>query len=321
MKSNNDLDDEYKKLLLYLDENQPSSATKVEKKPSPISKPDKVSKVKPEEVKPHEPKIETIEEFTSIPELTFSIQGFDVKRFETLMRSKLIDKYKSYQSYERPYISVSELLSCIRKSYYSRLKYTIDLSKEFSFSYLYMIQKMGEELHRIIQEIYGFQEIEKTIVSEKYQVKGRTDGIQNEYLFELKTLDPDASLTTYNQNDYYQGNIYAHILNSEYNYKLKFVTILYIFRNLKKVRTFDIPVKDKLAMQFLSRGPVLKKAIASKMCPDPIGATGEECKFCSYIEYCKKDECSKVLQPFKVKENEEQEKKKKEEREKTAFLI
>lgn len=315
MSSNNDLDNEYKRLLLYLDENQPSRETK-DDKPGKVSKSDKERKDKQEDVKPV-----TIEEFSSIPELSFSIQGFDVKRFESLMRSKLIDKYKSSQSYERPYISVSELLSCIRKSYYSRLKYTIDLNKEFSFPYLYLIQKMGNQIHSTFQEIYGFPEVEKTIVSDKYVVKGRADAIQNEYLFEFKSLDPGVNLTTYNQNDYFQGNIYAYILNSEYNYKLKYVTIIYVFRNFKKIIPFDVPIKDKIALQFLPRGPILKKAITSKTCPDPIGATEDECKFCSYIEYCKKDECSKVIQPFKVKEKEEQEKKKEKDREKTAFLI
>ena len=66
-------------------------------------------------------------------------KGFDLDKFESLMRAKLVDEFKRLQSYDRPYAWVSELVSCIRKVYYTRKRYSIDLSKQYRFAYLSLI--------------------------------------------------------------------------------------------------------------------------------------------------------------------------------------
>jgi hypothetical protein len=226
---------------------------------------------------------------SDVPSKKKTSKGFDVQKFEFLMRSKLIDEYKRIQSFDRPYISVTELCSCIRKSYYERKKYEVDINQMFRFSYLVLIQEVGNFVHKFIQSIYGFTENEKTVISEKYKVKGRLDSIEDTILVEFKTVDSLDFKNKYSARDYHQCLIYVYILNSEYNYKIDGITIVYILRNFKKVVPFDLEINQKLAKSFLERAPLLLSCIEKGEVAEPTGATIEECKYCLYKKFCEKD--------------------------------
>jgi len=326
------LSNEYSKLLQYLD-NQVSSKgkRKVVRKPPP--KPKKEVKKQPQKVEDEQSKkreaakkiIEESKIHAYIPDFSEktkritnrSSKGFDVKSFEGMMRSKLIDQHKRMQSYERPYISVTELSNCLRQSYYVRMRYPVNLTDQYRFSYLYMMQKIGNEIHNIIQDLYNFGETEKTIVSEIYKVKGRIDGIKESFLYEIKSIDADKFNNEYIQEHYEQANIYAYILNTEYDYNIKTVVIIYVIRNLKHIIPFDIPIDNSLAKSFLERAPLLKASLTKSEVPDPVGSKKEHCRYCLHRKYCEKDECKEILQPFARPEK----KKKKEDDTKSVFLL
>jgi len=294
------LNNEYSRLLSYLvDQAETKVATS---KNLVVKQKTRESEEKPQTVKAPD-RIEKVAEEVKDVYVVSSTKGFDVQKFESLMRSKLIDDYKRMQSYERPYISVSELYYCIRRNYYNRQKYPINVKDEFSFSYLYLIQKVGHVVHDIVQDLYDFTEVEKTVVSQKYKVKGRVDALKNEFLYEVKSIDPDKFENKYIKEHYYQGIIYSHILNSEYNYKVKTITIVYFIRTLKKIYPFDLPVNDELAKSFLKRSLVLQSSLQSKKVPEPIGATPDQCKYCPYKKFCGKDPCE-VVPPFKDQNTE-----------------
>ena len=251
-----------------------------------------------------------------------------------MMRAKLIEEHKKMQSYERPYISVTELISCTRQCYYNRLKYPVNNKQLYTFSYLYLIQKVGNTIHDVIQGLYNFSEKEKTVVSEKYKVKGRVDGIRDSFIFEIKSIDPEKFKNKYVREHFMQAVIYAYILNTEYNYKIKTITIIYVMRNLKRIVPFDLPLDDKLAESLLSKAPILKSSLETNNVPDPFGATKEMCKYCLFTKQCKEDKCYSVIQPFnkkkmkKAKVIKEEPKKRKppipkqdENDKKTAFLL
>jgi hypothetical protein len=234
--------------------------------------------------------------------------GFDVKRFESIMRNRLIEGYKKTQSYERPNITVLELLSCMRKNYYARMHYTVDVKELFKFAYLDIINEVANSIHDYIQELYGFEETQKTIVSEKYKVKGRLDAYKNGYLYEIKTIEEDKFFGNYLSDHYNQGLVYAYILNTEYSYKVHTVTIIYVMRNnVRKIVPFDIKVNNEEAKKFLERAPRLLSHISRKVVPDPIAATHEQCDFCPYMKYCKED-TSRIEKPFEVNKYEKYEK-------------
>lgn len=245
---------------------------------------------------------------SDIPQMSnktnFKSKGFDVSRFEQQMRSKLIDNYKKLQSYERPYISVGELFTCLRKNYYNRQRYPIDVKKEFQFAYLYLFQRVGDTIHDILQTVYDFTEIEKTIVSEKFKVKGRLDALKNEFIFEIKSIDQKKFNGTYHELHFLQANIYAFILNTEYNFNIEYVTIVYVSRNLVNIYPFDIPVNPASANSFLKRAFVLRNALNKNQVPEPIGSDIDQCKFCSFQTFCENDKCEMDI-PFLQKQKEE----------------
>jgi len=310
---------EYDKLLDFLD-NIKEINKETEQVKIPLKKVEvKIDKTKEETVSKALDKVieeSQISDIFETPQIIQTVKGFDVTRFENLMRSKLIDEYKKMQSYERPYISVTELFSCMRSNYYARLKYQVDIKDLFKFAYLKMIQEVGNTIHTVVQTVYDFTEVEKTIISEKYGVKGRVDGLKENYLYEIKTLDEDKFNGEFRINDFQQGNIYSFILNNEYNFKIDTIVLLYFFRSSLKKRpaVFELKLNPKEAEFYLSKGKALLNYIQRKEVPDIIGADEEQCKYCLFKKFCEKDE-SKTEKPFikKIEKNIE--------KPKTVFLM
>lgn len=226
-------------------------------------------------------------------ETPFIVQpnGFDITRFENQMRSKLIEEHKKIQSYDRPYISISELFSCMRSTYYNRLKYEIDIKALYKFPYLKLYQEIGNAIHEVIQSSYDFSEKEKTIISEKYKVKGRLDALKENFVYEIKSTDSEKFSGTYEQDHYSQGNIYAKILNDDYNYHIDTIVIIYILRDKlgQRPKVFELPFDDKKAEEFLIKGNALNNYIQKKEVPPPIGASETHCQYCLYKRYCEND--------------------------------
>lgn len=296
------LTNEYEKLLRYLESQGSKSATNTTKpKPDKKEVASKNTKKMLEEA--------TIEEFSDLPhthtDKRHKSTGFDVEEFESLMRSKLVEEYKTRQSYERPYVSVSELYVCLRQNYYVRKRYQSDIKAQFRFAYLYLIQKIGHVIHSIFQDLYNFSEVEKNVVSERYKVKGRADAIKGNVLYEIKSIDESKFKGKYFKEHYFQGLIYAYILIAEYGYKIEKVTIIYVLRNLKTIHSFDLPVNMDLAKSFLEKATILLAALDSDTIPEVINATKEQCRYCPYKSYCKKDGYKKIPLPFLKKEKEE----------------
>jgi len=298
-----DVSNEYEKLLRYL-ENEKTATGPVKPKT------ERKQEIKKAKASVNTKKLleeSTIEDFSDIPHTHAKTEkgsdGFSVLEFESMMRSKLIEEHKTSQSYERPYISVSELYHCLRQSYYARKRYQIDITSQFKFSYLYLIQKVGNVIHEIFQNLYNFSEVEKTVVSEKFKVKGRVDAIKGTHLYEIKSIDPGKFKGNFIKEHLFQGLVYAYILITEYGYKIDTITIIYVLRDLKTVRAFDLEVDLKLAEKFLQRAPMLLTALETNVPPEPIGSIKESCRWCPYKEYCKKDE-SKMTPPFMQKKKE-----------------
>jgi hypothetical protein len=310
------LTNEYDRLLDYLEkQNKPVEIPKVKKEEK--TKKEKITtstKMMLENAK--------IEEFIDLPsfEIKKDRKGFDTQRFEILMRSKLIEEYKTRLTYERPYISVTELCTCLRTCYYERKRYQLDMKKQYKFSYLYLIQKVSTVIHDIFEELYDFTEVEKTIVSEKYKVKGRIDALKPNMLFEIKTLDVEKFANKYIPEHFYQANIYAYILKTEYDYNIDTITIIYVLRDLKHIKVFDLQVDNKVAENYLERSIILLNAIEQNKVVDPIGATMETCKYCMYRNYCEKDSFTKVSPPY-LKEKSEEKPKEKIEQPASTFLL
>jgi CRISPR/Cas system-associated exonuclease Cas4 (RecB family) len=179
----------------------------------------------------------------------------------------------------------------------------------FKFSYLDIINEVANSIHDYIQEVYGFPVVQKTVVSEKYKVKGRIDAYKDDILYEIKTVEEDKFSGHYIPDHYNQGLVYSYILNSEYQYNIHTISIVYVMRNnVRKIIPFDIPIDNELAKKYLERSPRLLGHITRKAVPDPIAAIKEHCDFCPYIKYCKEDPAT-IAKPFEINKYEKYEKK------------
>lgn len=315
---------DYDKLLDFLEANEIKKSKEIDRKINAANS-NEVAQAKNKSISLDIDKVieESQIDLFEIPQsANSSSKGFDIVRFENLMRSKLIEEYKKLQSYERPYISVTELFSCMRSNYYNRVKYQVDVKDLFTFSYLKLIQEVGNSIHKLVQSVYDFTETEKTIISEKHKVKGRMDAVKENFLFEIKTVDLYKFSGKYNIDDYNQGNIYAYILNSEYNYNINEIVLLYFFRDNLKRRpaVFTIAPDPKQAEIYISKASILLSHIQRKEVPDVIGSTESQCRYCLYKKYCEKD--YSVNKPY-MKEKPEDKKIEEPivEKKKTVFLI
>ena len=71
-----------------------------------------------------------------------------------------------------------------------------------------------------------------------------------------------------------------------------------MFRDLKHIIPYDLPVNDKEAIIYLNRGLILTEALKSQQVPDPLGSVKNTCNFCLYKDQCKKDICDKIMPSF-----------------------
>jgi CRISPR/Cas system-associated exonuclease Cas4 (RecB family) len=317
--------DEYDKLLNYLQSQKINGKRVVAQNPLQH----KESKVEAEKedkrkevLKKTNQLIDNLQSSSFVPEKhrMSKQKGFDLKYFESMMRTRLIDEHKKLNSYERPYISVSELYNCLRQNYYVRKRYPVNLNEMFRFSYLYLIQRVGDKVHEVVQEVYNFSEIEKPVVSEKYKVKGRLDGIRESCLFEIKTYDDEKIEKTYEKDHYFQANIYGYILNFEYSYNIDTVVIIYVKRNLKKIFSYDLPIDNTLAKSYLERAPQLLKCLEKTEIPEPLGAKIQSCQYCLYKVFCEKDGFKEITPPY-ITKNTQQNKEKVDDPKKPVFLL
>jgi len=313
--------DEYTRLLRYLEDyNIGTGSKKWESLDEPAKKEvEQEEELKTEEYQEKQPGIPQ----QQTEEQIYSSKAFDSEKYTSLMRSKLIDDYKTLQSYERPYIAVSELYSCLRKNYYYRLKYTVDPKDLFKYPKVYLMQKVGDAIHEALQSVYDFTEVNKSVVSEKYKVKGKIDAFKDGFVYEIKTLDENKFLGTYSKEHYYQGLIYAYILNTEYNYNINTVVVIYVFRdNLKRNPVaFDLSLDNDLAKSLLERALLLQDHIQRKEVINPIGATKDQCHYCEFKVFCSKDG-GPVPKQYKQKDKKQEKKpQEKKQEKKTAFLL
>lgn len=300
---------EYEKIIQYFEDKK--SSEKIVKKEVP-----KKSKPKPKkkkaEVKKQEPqKVEiSIDDFDDVPDKVYpkyqyveKSNYFSVELFKANLRKRLIDEHLVYQNYERPYISISELYICLRFNYYNRKKYKVDLEKKYQFALLYLINQVGNTVHDVIQNNYNFDDVEKTVVSEKYKIKGRADAVKDQTLYEIKTID------VYNgnlKNEFvYQAMIGAFLLNEVLNYNITNITIIQVTRDLKNIYPVDLNYDSNIAIQFINRAPMLIEALKTNQIIDPIGATKDQCTWCPYKgKYCNQnlDKKQKVIKQDKKKD-------------------
>jgi CRISPR-associated protein Cas4 len=235
--------------------------------------------------------INQLEEYSTKYKELNTTNGFDVKQFKSRLKQELINEHIRKQNYDRPNISITELLECPRRIYYERKKYDIDLRNSFNFVYLGLAAEIGNTNHKFIQDNYDFTEIEKTIISENYKTKGRVDAIKNNFLYEIKPVDQKNIKNAFNIKHLQQCSIGAYILNNEYNYRIDTITIIYYIRDnfRKDPISFDYKYDEKIGISFLEKALDLHKCLENNKLPEKSN-NKNDCEYCLYKNYCLSDE-------------------------------
>jgi len=216
-------------------------------------------------------------------------RGFDPDRFMSLMRKKLIENDKRYKQYRnKQFLSVTEIIGCPRKVYYSRKDYSED---KYIYPNSLLVLEVGKIIHKTIQNVYPFEKIEEKVISEKFKVKGKFDALVDNSIVELKSIGRDKFTGDYLVEHYHQGIIYAYILNHEFGCNIDNISIVYIIRDLKdkKPPTFNLKLSDSLAEKFLNQALMIHKCLARNIVPSIVNKVEKECQWCSYKKYCKEE--------------------------------
>lgn len=277
------LTNEYERLLKVIDEEKSRSFESKSTIESINKEPERKESDEQEPAKKPQPKDYSVldQQKTSTSSISESVK----ENF----RRKLVDNYTRMRSYNRPYLSVSEIQYCIRKCYYERMKYPVDTSGLFKFELLYLIQEVGKKVHDLVSENFNFDEVEKVVKSEKYGVKGRLDAIKDNTLFEIKTVDVEKSKQV-DTNHINQANIYAAILVEEYGYKIDNIEFVYIPRNLKNILSYEVKPDLGKGLKFLKNAAYLHDCLKTSIVPDTINKEFDNCDFCHFRKYCSKEE-------------------------------
>lgn len=222
-------------------------------------------------------------------------RGFDPDKFLYLMKSKIVSEDKRYKQFRsKEFLSVTEIFLCPRQVYYSRKNFP---ENKYIYPNLLLIREAGKAIHKTIQSVYPFDKCEDTIKSFKFKVKGKYDGLVDNSIIELKTIDRDklypldGSPFTYQDEHFYQGTIYAYILNHEFNFNIDNISIVYITRDLKdkKPPVFNLKPNDSIAEKFLNRALMIHDCIARDQSPT-INKSEWDCQWCPFKKYCKEEE-------------------------------
>lgn len=194
-----------------------------------------------------------------------------------------VDVYRWLQSavklrsrvFDESTIHVSEVVDCLRKSYYMRTR-TVQLSPSN------MLKLLGEGAHRALQEVLkrsGFEvEFEVGLDLDGFRLVGHVDAIhvRNSVLIELKTVSkiPDAPYS----HHVLQTQIYRALTGVRRSY------IVYLSRSDGRVRVFRVENGRNVLKWAMERAKLLKSALANGRIPEP--ERGYLCNYCEFQLNC-----------------------------------
>jgi CRISPR/Cas system-associated exonuclease Cas4 (RecB family) len=217
---------------------------------------------------------------------------FSLKKLKTAFRKELLSDYYNYRNYKRPFISVTEVLSCIKKAYYFRMKYNPNENYLFNNPHLLLIQEGGKLVHKIIQKFYDFDYVEKVLKSDKYKIKGKVDGIKSKTVFEIKMVDHEEfkKIKTIRDNDYNQAITYTYLLIHDFNFDINSIECIYVSRNLKDINVLKSDINLGKAKKFLDKSLMLYDSLTKSKIPEiDFNEDNQECYFCEFKDQCIKD--------------------------------
>jgi CRISPR/Cas system-associated exonuclease Cas4 (RecB family) len=189
----------------------------------------------------------------------------------------------------------SELVCCIRRIVLRRINAPVNLKRIKPYMWLMMMAEVGKTVHKYVQSIYPFTDVEKKIESKKYNIRGRVDGIaKKRSVVEIKTLD-DAKINPVSFAAISQAALCAQILNDEYpGYNICEIVILQAPRSCKNLipRKFLFNDKAQLVAQNMYEKSIMVKEFVQRDQIPPMNhkyVDKQYCYFCVYRDICARE--------------------------------
>lgn len=200
-----------------------------------------------------------------------------------LIENRIIELAKKYQEDRSNTIHVTDLTTCIRKSYYIK-KYGFPMDKKMAFWMLF-----GALVHEIVnptiaEAFNGQTEVRKTYKFGDIEIEATPDILTDNMVIEVKTCArvPERPYSSHQE----QINAYLHIFDRPKG------LIVYISRTELDIRTFEYYGDAQLFNYTLDKALALYKALESNTPPDcniPLSERKFYCRNCQFRHLCELD--------------------------------
>lgn len=236
-----------------------------------------------EELRAVEPKQVIIEEKQKTTENLF----FDVNKFWRIVKEFSKNEKITYQKKleNKQTIGVTELLDCLRKTYYFRKQYEIDDVELVKYPKGFIKSKLGYLVEKLILWIYKNQypDLQEDVYVDLNNVVGKIDGLLHKTVIDCKFTDYESP--KYKE----QVMLYAYMLEKKKIVdKIERVQLIYINTNLsiqEKQWLFSDELRTEAELLF-KRKDILFTCLEKDVLPEP---EKERCNFCPFEKLCKAD--------------------------------
>ena len=206
-----------------------------------------------------------------------------MKELEDLIRQAILESAREYQQDRRDSIHITDLTTCLRRSYYTK-KLGFPLNEKIAFWLLF-----GAVIHELLTPVIakylnGEREVQTTYKYQGIEIQATADVLADDVVVELKTCNklPYSPYKSHLE----QINAYIHIFDVPKG------LIVYISRTQLEVRIFDYYGDADLFYHTLEKAKILKYALDKGVpppCNIPITERKFYCKECPFKDICVND--------------------------------
>jgi CRISPR/Cas system-associated exonuclease Cas4 (RecB family) len=214
------------------------------------------------------------------------------ENLEEFLKAFYYEQKANVESYQKKNVSITDLVSCIRKTYFD-FKNT-ERRRSYIYPYNEIVLDVGNTIHNILQKrIPSTENEEKIKIKDKFAfpISFRMDiHLNDRVLIEIKSIEALPSKPK--KEHAKQAILYAYFLNQYLGYHFDLVQVVYIARGKIKGCIFDIPITEnimKKAGQMVEEYLDILKEHIDMDVPPPLSnkyVDRSNCFFCDYSYIC-----------------------------------
>lgn len=165
---------------------------------------------------------------------------------EEYLREYYFEEREKRDSYQKQNLSVTDLVSCVRKVYFE-FKNT-ERRPTYIYPFGEIVTSYGDITHAILQKRIPSMHVEEKIkINDKFDfpISFRMDiHLNDKVLVEIKNVEslPEKPKKEHAK----QAILYAYFLNTYLGYDFDLVQLVYVARGKIKVKIFDIQINDSI---------------------------------------------------------------------------